>query len=156
LERVELEAGGREWVPVYAAARTARVGAIAFPTPSLSIRIGWVGEFGRRGTDTIGFLEWESCNLLDLGCEFAGSPDDLGVLGARELSAYHRLDLAVRKHWHVQIGKRDSQIEVFVAGSNLLGRSNVLSFVVDPDTGEGVPLEMRPRAPLTVGMGWRF
>jgi hypothetical protein len=156
LERVELEAAGREWVPAYAAARTARVGAIVFPSPSLSIRIGWIGEFARRGTDTIGFVEWESCNLLDLGCEFAGSPEELGALGGRELPAYHRLDLAVRKHWHVQVGNRDSQIEAYVAASNLLGRSNVLSFVVDPDTGEGVPLEMRPRAPLTVGLGWRF
>ena len=156
IEEAEIEVAGAEWVPGYAAGMTARVGAIAFPTASLSVRIGWVGQFDRRGTDTIGFLEWESCNLLDMGCEFAGSPEELGVLGGRELSPYHRLDLSVRKHWHFQVGKRDAQIEAYVAASNLLGRSNVLTFLVDPDTGEGVPLEMRPRAPLTLGMGWRF
>jgi hypothetical protein len=156
VEQVELRVGDTEWVPGYAAGRTARVGAIAFPTASLSIRVGWTGQYGRRGTDTVGFLEWESCNLLDMGCEFAGSPQELGMLGGRELPPYHRLDLSVRKHWHFPLGNLDSQIEAYATASNLLGRSNVLVFAVDPSTGDGVPIEMRPRAPLTLGMGWRF
>lgn len=156
VDRVEFRAGGTEWVPGYSAERSARVGAIAFPTPSLSIRVGWIGQFGRRGTDTVGFLEWESCNLLDLGCEFAGSPEELGELGARELPAYQRVDLSIRKHWHVDVAGRDARIEAFATGSNLLGRSNVLAFVVDPGSGEAAPLEMRPRAPLTLGLGWSF
>lgn len=156
VERVELRVGDTEWVPGYAAGRTARVGAIAFPTPSLSIRLGWTGQFGRRGTDVVGFLEWESCNLLDKGCEFVGSPEELGELGGRELPPYHRVDLSVRKHWHFPLGKRDAQIETYLTGSNLLGRSNVLVFVVDPSTGDAVPIDLRPRAPLTLGLGWRF
>jgi hypothetical protein len=156
VERVELRVGDTEWMPAYAAGRTARVGVIAFPTASLSIRVGWTGQYGRRGTDTVGFLEWEACNLLDRGCEFAGSPEELGELGGRELPPYHRLDLSVRKHWHFPLGKRDAQIEAYMAASNLLGRSNVLGFVVDPSTGDGVPIDMRPRAPLTLGLGWRF
>jgi hypothetical protein len=155
-ERVEIEAGQTEWVPRYAAGRTARVGAIAFPTPTLSIRIGWVGEFERRGTDTVGYFEWESCNLLDRGCEFAGSPETLGELGARRLPAYHRLDLSVRKHWHFHLGGRDGRLETYATGTNLLGRKNILVFVVDPMTGEATPIEMRPTAPLTVGLGWKF
>lgn len=156
VQRVELRAGGEEWVPEYAAGRTARLGVVAFPTPSLSIRVGWTGQFGRRGTDTLGGLEWESCNLLDQGCEFAGSPEELGELGGRALPAYHRLDLSVRKHWHLRLGGRDARIEAYGTMSNLLGRTNVLVFVVDPATGRETPIEMRPRAPLSLGLGWKF
>lgn len=156
MERVEVRVGGEEWTPGYAASRSARVGAIAFPTPTLSIRVGWIGQFGRRGSDAIGLLEWESCNLLDMGCEFAGSPEELGELGARRLPAYHRLDLSVRKHWHFVLAGREVSLEAYTTASNLLGRANVLAFVVDPSTGEGAPIEMRPRAPLTLGLGWTF
>ncbi|HET6361584.1 MAG TPA: TonB-dependent receptor [Gemmatimonadota bacterium] len=156
VERVELRAGGERWTPGYAASRSARIGAIVFPTPTLSIRIGWIGQFGRRGSDAIGLLEWESCNLLDMGCEFAGSPEELGELGARKLPAYNRLDLSIRKHWHFVLGRREGSVEAFATGSNLLGRANVLTFVVDPGSGESAPIEMRPRAPLTLGLGWRF
>jgi hypothetical protein len=156
VERVELRVGDEEWTPGYASSRSARVGAIAFLTPTLSIRAGWIGQFGRRGSDAIGLLEWESCNLLDLGCEFAGSPEELGELGARKLPAYHRLDVSVRKHWHFVVGGREASLEAYATASNLLGRSNVLGFVVDPSNGEGAPIEMRPRAPLTLGLGWTF
>ena len=156
LERVELRVGDEEWTPGYASRRSVRIGAIAFPTTTLSIRAGWIGQFGRRGSDAIGRLEWESCNLLDMGCEFAGSPEELGELGARELPAYHRLDVSVRKHWHFVIGGREASLEAYTTASNLLGRMNVLGFVVDPSDGEGAPIEMRPRAPLTLGLGWTF
>ena len=156
VERVELRAGGERWTPGYAAGRTARIGAIAFPTPTLSIRVGWIGQFGRRGSDAIGLLEWESCNLLDMGCEFAGTPEELGELGARKLPSYNRLDLSIRKHWHFVIGRREGSLEAFATGSNLLGRANVLTYVVDPATDDSAPIEMRPRAPLTLGFGWRF
>jgi hypothetical protein len=156
MERVELSVGDEEWTPGYAASRSARVGAIAFPTPTLSIRVGWIGQFGRRGSDAIGLLEWESCNLLDLGCEFAGTPEELGELGARRLPAYHRLDVSVRKHWHFVVAGHEASVEAYTTASNLLGRTNVLGFVVNPSTGEGAPIEMRPRAPLTLGLGWTF
>ena len=156
VERVELRAGGERWTPGYAARRSARIGAILFPTPTLSVRVGWIGQFGRRGSDAIGLLEWESCNLLDMGCEFAGSPEEIGELGARKLPAYNRLDMSIRKHWHFVLGPREGSVEAFATGSNLLGRANVLTYVVDPGSGQSAPIEMRPRAPLTLGLGWRF
>ncbi len=156
VERVRLRAGGERWTPGYAASRSARIGAIFFPTPTLSVRVGWIGQFGRRGSDAIGLLEWESCNLLDMGCEFAGSPEELGELGGRKLPSYNRLDLSIRKHWHFVLGRREGSVEAFATGSNLLGRANVLTYVVDPGSGESAAIEMRPRAPLTLGLGWRF
>jgi hypothetical protein len=156
LESAELRVGDTEWTPSYSAGLSARVGAIVFPTPTLSIRAGWVGQFDRRGSDVIGLLEWESCNLLDMGCEFAGSPEELGDLGARELPAYHRLDLSVRKHWHFLLLGREASLEVYATASNLLGRTNVLVIAVDPESEQDAPIEMRPRAPLTLGLGWQF
>lgn len=156
LESAELRVGDTEWTPSYSAGLSARVGAIVFPTPTLSIRAGWVGQFDRQGSDVIGLLEWESCNLLDMGCEFAGSPEELGDLGARELPAYHRLDLSVRKHWHFLLLGREASLEVYATASNLLGRANVLVIAVDPETEQDAPIEMRPLAPLTLGLGWQF
>lgn len=155
-EQVEIENGGLEFVPTHGSSQRLRIGAIAFASATLSIRAGWIAEFGRRGTDTIGLLEWESCNLLDKGCEFAGSPEDLGELGARRLPSYQRLDVSVRKHWHLEVAGRDARIEGYATASNLLGRSNTLVFVVDPTTGDSEPIEMRPRAPLTLGLAWVF
>jgi hypothetical protein len=66
------------------------------------------------------------------------------------------LDVSVRKHWHFVLGRREGSVEAFATGSNLLGRANVLTYVVDPASGASAPIEMRPRAPLTLGLGWRF
>jgi hypothetical protein len=156
VERVELRAAEATFSPGYAARQRARIGGVVHPTATLSVRLAWVGEFGRRGTDTIGVVEWESCNLLDEGCEFAGTPEALGALGARRLPGYHRLDLSIRKHWHVRLGSRDARLEAFVSGSNLLGRTNVLGYAVDPETGEGEPIEMRPASPVAAGVEWSF
>lgn len=156
IERVETTGEETEWAPGWAARHRARIGGVLHVSPTFSVRLAWVGAFGRRGTDTIGVLEWEACNLLDEGCEFAGTPERLGPLGARELPAYHRLDLSVRKHWHPRLLGREARLEAFASGSNLLGRENVLGYVVDPETGEARPLEMRPAAPVAAGVEWSF
>lgn len=156
IEDVELRAPGVEYSPGHATRQRIRVGGIVFPSPSLSVRVAWIGEFGRRGTDVIGVVEWESCNLLDGGCEIAGTPEALGPLGATRLPSYRRLDLSVRKHWHVPIGRREARVELFAAGSNLFGRDNVLTYAVDPATGARDPIEMRPAAPVAFGVGWTF
>lgn len=156
VERVEVEAADLEYVPGYATRRRARLGGIVHLGPTFSVRAAWVGEFGRRGTDTVGIVEWESCNLLDGGCEVAGTPEALGALGAVRLPAYHRLDLSLRKHWHVRVAGRDARVEVFGSGTNLLGRANRLTHVVDPSTGERRAIEMRPAAPIAFGVAWEL
>jgi hypothetical protein len=155
-EHVRLTADSVTYAPAHTASQRLRLGAIVFPTATLSVRAAWVADFGRRGTDVLGGFEWESCNLLDKGCEFAGSPDDLGALGGRDLPGYRRLDLSVRKHWHLDVAGRDASVEAFATATNLTARSNVLVYVVDPDTGAVTPIEMRPLSPLTIGVAWSY
>jgi hypothetical protein len=64
--------------------------------------------------------------------------------------------VSVRKHWHFELAGRDVQVALFGAGTNILARKNLLTYARDPTTGERVGIEMRPPAPLVVGVDWRF
>ncbi len=156
-QRVRLEAGSIEYVPSRSASHVAQAGLIFFPGATSSIRVGATSAFGRRTTSVLGGLEWEPCNLLDLGCEFGGSPrHDPGALGASALPPYVRLDIGVRKHWHVQAASRDGLLGVFGTLTNVLERTNLLTLATDPLTGELDPIAMRSFSPLVVGVDWRF
>lgn len=157
LQRVRLEYRDSSYVPDHGSTQLIDAGVIVFPTASSSVRVGITGALGRRTTPLTTPFEWESCNLLDRGCEFAGSPEaDVDRLGATKLPAYLRLDLGLRKHWHLRAGGRDVVLALFGTVANLLGRKNVLTHAIDPSTGERVEIEMRPLAPLLVGLDWRF
>lgn len=156
-QRVRVTYGDQEYAPGYGTSHSMETGMIVFPTPTASIRLGLTGAFGRRGTGILGAFEWESCNLLDKGCEFGGAPThDTGAVGATRLPSYFRLDLGLRKHWHLALGGRDVEVAVFGSVTNLLGRRNVLAVATDPVTGRRTQIEMRPLAPLVVGLDWRF
>jgi hypothetical protein len=156
-QRVRLRSGSGEYVPEYGTPHLLDLGLIVFPTVRTSVRLGVAAGWGRRTTGAIGGLEWESCNLLDRGCEFAGSPQQTGLPpGGVRLPGYTRVDLGFRHHWHVGLGARDLVVGLFGTVTNLLGRVNLLTIANDPVTGERVPVEMRPLAPLVVGLDWRF
>ncbi|HSE28043.1 MAG TPA: carboxypeptidase regulatory-like domain-containing protein [Gemmatimonadales bacterium] len=145
------------YVPEHGTRHLVTAGATWFPTVTTSIRVGVAGAFGRRTTTATGGVEWESCNLLDEGCEFGGSPEYGDAdLGGTTLPGYFRLDLGARQHWHLRLGGRDVQLALFATATNLLGRTNLLTYVRDPDSGRVSPVEMRPLAPLVVGLDWRF
>jgi hypothetical protein len=157
IQRVRLTYSDSSYVPGYGTTHLLEGGAILFPAATLSVRIGATAAFGRRATSAAGGLEWEACNLLDQGCEFSGSPSHDGeTLGAAGLPAYLRVDLGVRKHWHIHVRGRDAVVGLFGTVTNLLNRTNVLTFMRDPSTGDRQPVEMRPLAPLLVGLDWRF
>ena len=80
--------------------------------------------------------------------------DDIAVFDRPVLLL--RFDLGVRKHWHLHLGGRDAVVALFGTVSNLLNRGNVLTFIRDPSTGERAPVEMRPIAPLLVGLDWQL
>jgi hypothetical protein len=156
-QRVRLEHGDSSYVPDHAVAQVAEAGVIVFPSATSSVRLGATGALGRRTTAVMDALEWEPCNLLDLGCELGGSPrHDTGKLGAARLPAYLRVDLGFRKHWHLDVAGRDGQVALFGTVTNLLGRRNVLTVATDPSTAEPFEVGMRPLAPLVVGLDWRF
>jgi len=89
-------------------------------------------------------------NLRKYGCDEAHKIDSLmDTIVAND-------DLSVRKHWHVPLAGRDTALEVFGAATNLLGRTNLLTYTQDPVTGVRSAVEMRPRAPLVFGLDWRL
>jgi len=132
-------------------------GVIFFPTATSSLRVGVTGALGRRGTPIAGGLEWESCNLLDRGCEFGGTPTYEGSsLGSTKLPGYFRVDIGLRKHWDFTVGRRDALVGLFGTVTNLFNQKNVMTWARDPLNGQPVAIEMRPLAPLVVGLDWRF
>jgi len=155
-QRVRLEHADSSYTPAYATSHLLELGGIVFPSATSSIRLGLTNGLGRRATAVSGAFEWEACNLLDRGCEFSGNPQATGSLGATRLPAYFRLDLGLRKHWHLNVGRRDLTLALFGTITNLLGRTNVLTVATDPVSGRRTAIEMRPRSPLVVGLDWRF
>ena len=156
-QRVRLVHGHSSYVPDHAASHVAEAGVIVFPSATSSIRLGVTGAMGRRATAVASALEWEACNLLDRGCEFGGSPRlATDRLGATRLPAYLRVDLGVRKHWHLRLGSRDALVAAFGTVTNVFGHRNVLTIATDPATGASAEIGMRPLAPLVVGIDWQF
>ncbi len=156
-ERVRFTQGGVRYVPAYGAEHRLEAGVIVFPSATLSIRLGATGAFGRRITAVASTFEWESCNLLDRGCELAGSPRyRTDELGATRLPSYLRLDFGLRKEWDVRVAGTTATVALFGTITNLLDRKNVLTTTVNPSIDQPVPVELRPRAPLVVGLDWRF
>ncbi len=155
-QRVRVKHADSSYTPGYGTNQLLELGGIVFPTATSSVRLGLTGGLGRHATGITGAFEWEACNLLDRGCEFSGDPQTTGAIGAVRLPAYLRLDLSVRKHWHLNLGGRDVTLAFFGTMTNLLGRHNVLTIATDPVTGRRTAIEMRPRAPLVIGLDWRF
>jgi hypothetical protein len=156
-QELRLVGDSSNYIPGYGARHLLEGGVTVFPTATLSVRLGAAAALGRRTTTASGGLEWEACNLLDYGCEFAGNPYYGGEqLGGTALPAYTRLDLGVRKHWHLELGGRDAQIALFGAATNILGRRNIMTYVRDPESGAPIEVEMRPPSPLVIGVDWRF
>lgn len=157
IQRVRLGQGDSSFVPHYGATHLFDGGIVVFPTATFSVRVGASGAVGRRTTLFTGALEWEACNLLDQGCEFAGSPHyGQDPLGGTRLPTYFRMDASVRKHWHVRIAGREAMLAVFGTATNLLARRNLLGYARSPVSGGLTEIEMRPLAPLVIGIDWRF
>lgn len=157
LQSVQLTASDTSYAPEHGATHMIEAGLLAFPQPSLALRLAGHVAAGRRATPWAGSFEWESCNLLDWGCEYAAGPvlRD-GALGSFRLPAYVRVDAGVRKHWHLRTRGRDLVLTGYATVTNLTGRRNVLTVVRDPGSGRQTRVTMRPRAPLALGLEWRF
>ena len=143
---------GQSYVPSYAPTHRAQAGVVLHPTATLSVRMSHTAIWGRSSTALVGPVEWESCNLLDGGCELAGAPSHDTDLGGVSPGTYQRTDLGVRKHWHLGLGGRDSMLAVYGTVTNLFSRSNVMTLTVDSATGAQETVDMLPFAPLVLGL----
>ncbi len=156
-QRIRREYGDSSYAPAFGSTHLLEGGVILFPTATLSARLGAIGIIGRHATATSGNFVWESCTFNDRGCEFRGSPHHTGeALGGTSLPYYLRVDLGIRKHWHVAIGRRDAVLGVFGTLTNLFDRPNVLTYARDSTTAALVRKTMRPRVPLVAGVDLRF
>jgi hypothetical protein len=156
-QHVSLQYSDGAYAPNYGQTHAIEAGLVLTPVTSYSVRVGFQSLIGRRTTAALGAFEWEACNLLDGGCEFAGSPSEWSEsLGGTALPAYYRLDLGVRKQWDVRLGGREGRLAVFGTMTNLLAQMNVMTVAVDPSTGRRSDVEMMPFSPLVVGIDWRF
>jgi hypothetical protein len=157
LQRSRLAFGDASYAPSFGIGHSIDAGALLMSSPGTSIKIGVTALLGRHGTAVTGPFEWESCNLLDNGCEFAGSPraatQEIGLL---DLPPYLRLDLGLRHRWILHLGSRDAELAIFGTVTNILNRQNVMTRVIDPVTGARGNVDMRPRSPLSVGLDWRY
>lgn len=155
-QRVRLRWAGGEYTPSYAARHVAEGGLALHPGVASTFSLGVTAMAGRRATPAADSFQWESCNLLDGGCEMAGSPRTrIDRLGGERLPAYMRVDVGVRRHW--DMGGDGRRIAAFGTVSNVLGRRNVLT-VVEPVDGAAPPhaITMRRRALLVAGLDWRL
>jgi len=157
VQRVRLDDRLGAYVPEFGATQLLEGGVIVYPTPTWSISVGATSAAGRRATTASGGVEWEACNLLDAGCEFTGSPrGNAQALGDARLPPYVRLDLGLRKHWHVSMGGRELLVAAFGTVTNVFDRRNVLTYATSASSRAPFGVTMRPLAPLVVGLDWRF
>lgn len=157
VQRVRRVYGEASYAPDFGTTHLLEGGVTLFPAASFSVRLGAAGALGRRATLVSGALTSESCNLLDRGCEFGGSPNHSGqVLGGTELPGYFRVDLGLRKQWTIHLRGRDAQLALFGTVTNLFNHQNVLTYSRDLSGGPVSPIKLRPLAPLVVGLDWRF
>jgi hypothetical protein len=157
LQSVRLEYGSRTYVPEHGAAHALDAGLMVHPSRAVSLRLGASGRFGRHATPLSTPFEWESCNVADRGCEFAGSPRAMrDSLGATALPGYVRVDLGVRARWPLHLAGRITELGIFGTLTNIFARSNVLTVAPDPITGQRTPVTLRSRAPLVAGIDWAF
>ncbi len=156
-QRLRVRTAEVEYTPEFGHAHTLTLGLVSHLTASTTLQLGFLSNLGRHATPLEGDLEFESCNFLDQGCEFGGTPLHRAVdVGTLSLPSYSRVDLGIRKHWHISVGGADRSVGFFGTLTNLLGRDNVLNFVINEDSGERTPIFLRPFAPLVVGLEWTF
>ncbi len=144
-----------DYVPSTDRTQTFVAGVGYAPAERTWLRAALRAATGSPATPLGGPFEWESCNLVDHGCEAAGSPERIaGPLNESRLPAYVRLDLGARRAWSPRFLGPDGRLAAFVTVSNVLGRRNVLAYGEETGSGSLRPILLRPPSVLALGLDW--
>lgn len=155
VQRARYRTGAADFRPEFSAPHRLDAGVTITRSRDLEFRIGGMAAFGRHATVARGEVEWDGCNLADRACEFAGTPASTpSALGALLLPYYLRVDVGARKQWRTIVHGRANAIAVYGTITNVSNRTNYLTRAERDGALTGV--EMRSRAPLVVGIDWRF
>jgi hypothetical protein len=132
-------------------------GAVAYRLGNkTTLRSAVFARWGRRATMFDGALDWEGCDVLDGGCQIAGSPTRaVGAVASAQLPAYLRWDIGARRGWTTQLAGRGVELEAHATLRNLLDRHNVWGFTTH-ETGAPQSLKLRPLSVLTAGLDFRY
>ena len=158
-QQVRFASDTTSYSPEYGASDAVDGGIVVQASHHVALRLGATGRFGRRATAQTTPFEWESCNIIDRGCEFAGSPrTNPDSLGAISLPAYVRVDVGIRSRWNVRVAGRATELALFGTLTNIFARSNALTLAPSPDPASGIrsPVTLRSRVPLVIGLDWAF
>jgi hypothetical protein len=100
-------------------------------------------------------FEWQPYQPLIGSGELAGTPENLpGALNAARLPDYARLDLGLRRTWHLPGLGPSTALTTVLSVDNVLGRRNALGFVARPDGS--MRLLPGARRGVTFEVGWSF
>jgi hypothetical protein len=77
-----------------------------------------------------------------------------GALNADHLPAVRRLDLSLRRDWHLRVWPSGPVFRTTIAVENLLDHRNALGLIAEPSGAKRL-LRTRPRT-LHLELGWRF
>jgi hypothetical protein len=100
-------------------------------------------------------FEWQPYQPFLASGELAGTPENLpGGVNAARLPDYARLDLGLRRTWHLPGLGPSTALMTAVSVDNVLGRRNALGFVARPDGS----MRLLPglRRGVTFEVGWSF
>jgi hypothetical protein len=100
-------------------------------------------------------FEWRPYQPLFAPGELSGTPENLpGTVNAAMLAGYARLDLGLRRTWHLPGAGQSTGLTTALSVIDVLGRRNALGFVAGQD-GSLRPIPGVGRA-LTFEVGWAF
>lgn len=149
--------GDTVYRPGFVSSHQLHVGGLIHPAAGWTVRVATIALLGRSTTLLSGRFDWQSCTAPIGGCSLAGSPSGrAGPLGTVPLPPYFRLDVGIRRNWHLIARGRDAKVGAFAQLSNVLGRANASFISLDAATGARELVQMHPRAPFTAGLDLQF
>ena len=137
------------------ASRWLDAGVVVRQSARTSWRAAVVAHDGRSAMAFQGPFEWESCNVIDGGCELSGAPDRATDPRAVRLPAYVRMDLGVRRTWRVRLLGTPATLDTHLTVGNVLDRRNAWAVITDETGLRRTTAAMRPASVVNAGVSWR-